>query len=289
MKRGNSGVVFGHMHEDHAVEMFLLDRLPVKRALIIASGGDLAFALAGQGINVTAVDSNPAQIELVRLKMADPANAAALCFCGRVDRGFRYAGPFIAWLMDWPRLKPGLLRRAMSSGLESVLSVLVSLVHGKAATRGLDRDAIHLMRRRLLAAMTPPDATRNPLLNVLLGNRFGPVPPEVWSPLGIEKWKGEVGMIQPVAGDLRKLIRTAADGSLGLVSVSNIPDMIGGKEWVALVDEIARTLAPGGYLIARSMLYESLGIGSPGCFAMEELPVHDSSPLCPVVWIGRRL
>jgi regulator of RNase E activity RraA len=57
MKAVSDRVVFGHMHEDHSLELSLVDRLPLKRALVIASGGDLAFALAGAKVTVTAVDS----------------------------------------------------------------------------------------------------------------------------------------------------------------------------------------------------------------------------------------
>lgn len=89
-------LVFGHMHEDHSAELSLVARLPVNRALVIASGGDLALALAGVGVDVLAVDSNPAQIDLVKRKMADPENALALCFGGRVDRVLRIGGPIVA-------------------------------------------------------------------------------------------------------------------------------------------------------------------------------------------------
>jgi S-adenosylmethionine:diacylglycerol 3-amino-3-carboxypropyl transferase len=97
MKAGNERVIFGHMHEDHSLELSLVDRLPVKRALVIASGGDLAFSLAGAKVDVLAVDSNPAQIDLVRLKMQCPGNLHELCFCGKVDRLFRWGGPVLGW------------------------------------------------------------------------------------------------------------------------------------------------------------------------------------------------
>lgn len=144
-------VVFGHMHEDHSPELTLGTRMPSPRCLVIASGGDLALSLAGAGRHVLAVDSNPAQIALVRLKMdlareAGATTAAAwmthgppallervarsglnprhfargLCFSGRVDRALRRSGPLIAWLLGWPALTPGISRRSLGTALENL-------------------------------------------------------------------------------------------------------------------------------------------------------------------------
>ncbi len=117
----NDRPVFGYMHEDHSAELSRAAHLPVNRALVIASGGDLAFALAGAGVDVLAVDSNPAQIDLVRRKMAGPDHALTLCLDGRVDRVLRFGGPLVAWLMDWPRLQPGRFRMVLTNILESFL------------------------------------------------------------------------------------------------------------------------------------------------------------------------
>jgi hypothetical protein len=59
--------------------------------------------------------------------------------------------------------------------------------------------------------------------------------------------------------------------------------------WNALLDQAAAALIPGGYLIARSMLRESLVPANHLLFEQESLKTGDTSPLCPVVWIGRRL
>jgi S-adenosylmethionine:diacylglycerol 3-amino-3-carboxypropyl transferase len=288
MKAGIDGVVFGHMHEDHSLELALVDRLPLKRALVIASGGDLAFALAGAEVEVTAVDSNPAQIELVRLKMRGPANLTDLCFGGRVDHLFRWGGPFLAWLFGWPEMRPGRIRGFLVDFLENFLPRVVSLIHGRRAGARLDRDAIRLIRRRLERAMRKPDAGKNPLLQVLLGNRFGTELPEVWSNRGIEKWRSEIGRIELGTADIVQVLRESADGSLGLVSVSNLPDVMETGDWERLVEDAARVLVPGGYIIARSMLREGLESQSDGSFVTEKHPVEDASPICPVVWVGRK-
>jgi hypothetical protein len=62
-------IVFGFMHEDPAPEVSLLPRSG--GALCVLSAGDVAFALCAAGAKeVLAVDPNPAQIALVRLKLA---------------------------------------------------------------------------------------------------------------------------------------------------------------------------------------------------------------------------
>lgn len=282
-------LVFGHMHEDHSAELSRVAHLPVNRALVIASGGDLALALAGAGVEVLAVDRNPAQIDLVRRKLADPENALALCFGGRVDRVLRCGGPVVAWLMDWPRLKPGCFRVVLTNAMAVFPGGVVSLIHGRAAARKLDRAAVRLLRTRFEKALRCLGATNNPLLQVLLGKRFGSGVPAVWSAAGIEKWKTAMHRIELGTADLGKVLEEAAPGTLGLISVSNLPDTMNEAAWDALVKLAAAALKPGGYLIARSMLRENVVSESDPLFVVEAADPEDASPLCPVVWIGRRV
>lgn len=287
MKTGNDRVIFGHMHEDHSLELALVDRLPVRRALVIASGGDLAFLLVGMKVDVLAVDSNPAQIDLVRRKMHVREDLNELCFCGKVDSLFRRGGPVLGWFFGWPKLQEARIRQMLMTLSERLLPRLVAILHGRQAGARLDGDAIRLIRRRFERAMQQPDAQRNPLLQVLLGNRFGPVMPEVWSDQGIEKWRGEIQRIELKVADIAQVLRDAPTDSLGLISVSNMPDVIDRDAWDGLVTDAGRALMSGGYLIARSMLCESLE-SSCGLFVTQVNPGEDRSPLCPVVWIGRK-
>lgn len=65
------GLLFGKMWEDATVEQKLLDRVTPGRAFSIASAGDTALALASNpNAEVTALDINPAQVHLARLKQA---------------------------------------------------------------------------------------------------------------------------------------------------------------------------------------------------------------------------
>lgn len=61
-----------------------------------------------------------------------------------------------------------------------------------------------------------------------------------------------------------------------------------GSSWNALVMQAAAALKPGGYLIARSMLQEEISSPADRLFSREPRIPGDASPLCPVVWIGRK-
>jgi Protein of unknown function (DUF3419) len=289
MRIGNDRVVFGHMHEDHFAELSLVNHLPLKSAVVIASGGDLAFALASARMKVTSVDTNPAQIALVRLKMSCPENSVSLCFSGRVDCILRFGGPLLGWLTDWPALKPGWFRVTLAESFETMLRLLVSAVHGLQAGRKLNADSISLIRRRLDCSMRSPNASRNPLLQVLLGKGFGPHLPEVWSEQGIAGWSEHTDQIQLEEGDLSEVLSNLPVCSIGLISVSNLPDAMDQTSWDILVANAVRVLATGGYLVVRSILMEAVQSKSDGCFADVSISHDDASPICPVVWIGRKI
>jgi S-adenosylmethionine:diacylglycerol 3-amino-3-carboxypropyl transferase len=283
-----SGVVFGHMHEDHTTELLLVARMPLRRAVVIASGGDLAFAMAAMQVEVIAVDSNPAQIELVKLKMEYAGDLTDLCFCGRVDRLLRLAGPVLSWLMDVPQLQPGSIRCFLINMGERILRGLVSRVHGSLAAAKLDQHTIRLIRCRFEKAMRDPAAARNPLLQVLLGRRFGGETPAVWSRQGILNWKKETHRIYLQAGDLATVLGDLPEASVGLISVSNLPDAMSQAAWDSVVEKASQVLAVGGYLVVRSMLCEAVYSVSDSYFLEETHLSADASPLCPVIWVGKR-
>jgi len=62
--RGRPKLLFGQMYEDAAVELAVFPQSG--RVFAIASAGTTSMALSRRGLDVTAVDINPAQIEYVR-------------------------------------------------------------------------------------------------------------------------------------------------------------------------------------------------------------------------------
>ena len=316
-------VIFGHMHEDHAVELTLAGRMPPPRCLVIASGGDLALGLAGAGFRVVAVDSNSEQIALVRLKMdiarevgaetaaewmthgppalleriarsgLDPRHFAnGLCFCGRVDRALRWSGPLVAWLLDWPTLAPGISRRALSNFFERLLPIGIRLLHGPRSAHASNPDAIARMKRRLLAVMKQPGAARNPLLLATLGRGFGDEPPPVWREPAIRGWLAHAASIELRCSTIEAALATAPPRSLGLISLSNLADLLDATRWQSMLASAAAALVPGGCVVARSMLHQALppveSAGFSDITAATLTECGDRSPLCPVAWIGKR-
>jgi S-adenosylmethionine:diacylglycerol 3-amino-3-carboxypropyl transferase len=64
------GIVFTRAWEDDRLDAQLLAMAPGERAFVIAGSGDTALALAADGGQVVAVDRNPDQLRLARLKLA---------------------------------------------------------------------------------------------------------------------------------------------------------------------------------------------------------------------------
>ena len=316
-------LVFGHMHEDHAAELALAGRMPSPRCLVIASGGDLALQLASAGFRVVVVDSNSAQIALVRLKMEIAREVGAetaaewmtdgpsalleriarsglnpqhfangLCFCGRVDRALRWSGPLVAWLLDWPTLAPGISRRVLEALLQRLLPVGVRLLHGPRSTSELIPNSIGLMKRRLLAAMNQAGAARNPLLMAMLGRGFGTEPPPVWRESAIRGWLANAANVELRCSTIEAALALSEPHSFGLISLSNLADLLDATKWQSLLASAATALVPGGFLVARLMLHSALppperaGFSDITVATLNEC--DDRSPLCPIVWIGQR-
>lgn len=316
MTRRPEAILFGHMHEDHSSELYLVPKLPTASALVIASGGDLTFCLAGAGLAVTAVDSNPAQIDLLELKMRiaqefDVEQASAmmicdarglaltgvdvqrgLCFCGKVDRMLRRFGPALPRLHDLIHPTPDKTRDVVLVLLHGALRLGVGLVHGRTASAMLDSRAVRLFAERLDHALRQRDAETNPLLQVLLGRGFGKQVPAVWSSDGIARWRQHVKDIHLHISRIEDALAKCPSKSLGLISVSNLPDLMSANAWQALLQSAVRTLAPGGYLIARSMLRKAIAepVGDYFDDVTNEVrqAASDQSPLCPIVWVGKR-
>lgn len=100
---GPPELLFGRMHEDPALELTLFP--PRSRVIAIGSAGCTALALAAAGHRVTAVDVNPAQIDLVRERLGGAPTRP-----GRVDR-LLARGRRAARLLGW---RPERVRRFLA-------------------------------------------------------------------------------------------------------------------------------------------------------------------------------
>jgi len=286
------------MHEDHSVEIYLSGKLPLMTALVIASGGDLAFTLAGAGLSVMAVDTNPAQIDAVKLKLKlasdhcpehcqqtfiGSAHHPGWCFSGKVDRVLRWIGPLLAYAYGWRGRKQ---RRWLIDAAFPFLKCGVRLVHGLGAGARIDDQALRVLRTRFETAVASPGSSENPYLHALMGKGFGNHPPCPWKAFHIGRWKdGEISLETCTISDG---LKKCEPDSLGLISVSNLYDVLDAEQWQELMELAWRALASGGCVVVRSMIAESISMQSTHSFRTLPLPAQDLSPLCPVVWVGQK-
>ena len=89
--RGRPKLLFGQMYEDAAVELSVFPQSG--RVFTIASAGTTSMALSRRGLDVTAVDINPAQIEYVRGRLGGAAIRQ-----GTADRLFAFGRTFLPFL-----------------------------------------------------------------------------------------------------------------------------------------------------------------------------------------------
>lgn len=308
-------VIFGHMHEDHSVELKLARE--GGRALVVASGGDLAFSLIGSGVHVLAVDTNPSQIGLVQEKLElahehSPQETAGwfignatsapirngairrrnlrrgLCFCGRVDAVLRAIGPLVSRTAAVATRERNGARRTVLRLLQWGVRNGVRIIHGRRAYEALDSITIDRMLCRIGSAMRSGESDNNPLLQVLLGNGFGNATPDVWTPQGISRWKDRKDLLELEVSSIEDVLIRLPEESMDLISISNIVDMMSIEQWKSLCMDVERVLTPGGHLIARSMLVEELPLPS-SCTILRRIPNQskDISPLCRLVFVGQ--
>jgi S-adenosylmethionine:diacylglycerol 3-amino-3-carboxypropyl transferase len=75
-RQGKPRLLFGQMYEDWDIEA---EVLPASgRVFCIASAGSTSMALAARGLEVTAVDINPAQVDYVRARLSGAAPRAGM-------------------------------------------------------------------------------------------------------------------------------------------------------------------------------------------------------------------
>lgn len=183
---GPPRLIFGRMYEDPEVEV---RSLPVGRLLAIASAGDVAFALAGAGREVVAVDVNPFQVEYVRGRMtgipprAGQAErylemaAVALPVLGltrdRLQRFFDLDDPGIQ-LNAWRKLAGHRFRAALRLAFGPALRLAYRSDFAQALPAGF---AAELMSRLERGFGIHPNR-HNPLARILFGMPAAPAPPQ---------------------------------------------------------------------------------------------------------------
>ncbi len=266
---------FAVVREDPAVELALARQVRARRALVVASGGCTAFALAHAlpGLEVVAYDKNPAQLahaerkaEAVRqgnraalnVGCADPAG---LSQCGAFEGLFRILRATLTELVCGEELErffaPGTdpaVRRRLLAGWEAspywaaafataFNTPLLHAMFGPEATQHAAEGSYPgYFQRAFARGLARPDAASNPWLQSVLLGRYRPVDAPAWMAAGRLVWRPLLGGIPEMPGL----------GSFQLVHLSNIFD------WSddALVEawlEALRQLPAGAWISIRQL------------------------------------
>lgn len=271
------GLPFAQVREDAEVELFVAGQRPIERGLIIASAGCTALALAPRGGHWTALDSNPAQLELCQLKARLLTNGnrdriLPLLRTGRVDRMldglaclyryglFRNARVREFFNLDdlaaqrqhfesyWDgRLWRGCFQLAIGQPLLFMRWFFGSLTHSFPPNL-----ATHL-RHEVEAALLRSPARQNPYLWQLF---LGGYPPGVWPPY-LGDLPRDLSGLEWVKGDLLEWLEEQPSDSLDFFGLSNVPELASGPEIARLGKALVRVGRPGALVVLRRIIPRS--------------------------------
>ncbi|GAB1640683.1 DUF3419 family protein [Krasilnikovia sp. MM14-A1259] len=252
---GGHRLIFGRMYEDSEVERTVLPRQG--RILCIASAGDTALALAGQGRQVTAVDANAAQIAYVRERLRGaPARP------GSTERLLRHARRVLACVgwrraelaafceLDDPAEQLARWREHFDNRrFRAVLAATLGPAGVRAGGFGaFTRDAsgpAHrfdlVVRQRLERGLGRHPNRTNPYVRGLL---LGEAPPPVEAV--------EAERLELIYADVAAYLESVPSGTFTGFSLSNVLDAVGPAYAARLRTAVHRAAAPGAVAVWRS-------------------------------------
>jgi S-adenosylmethionine:diacylglycerol 3-amino-3-carboxypropyl transferase len=247
-----SGLMFGRMFEDWDIEANVFPHR--SKVFCIASAGCTALGLASLGHDVTAVDINPAQVALVRARLAG-AGAPA----GSVDRMLaraRRLGGAVGWtesalrsflsLKDTEEQQSFWRARLDTRRLRLVLSALLSpltlhLLYPAPLAAAVPRGFANILRRRLDRGFSTHPNCTNPYARWLL---LGEQPPAA---IPLPSWSVTV-----VQADAVDYLEACPAHTFSAFSLSNILDAASAPYVARLEAAVQHAAKPGAVVILRS-------------------------------------
>jgi len=249
---GLDNLVFGRMFEDWTIEARLFP--PASRVFAIASAGCTSLGLAALGHDVTAVDINGAQVELLRRRAAGEPTRE-----GKVDRmlarGRRALG-LLGWTdqtvrafadLDDPIAQRDFWRthldtRRWRATLGILLHpALLRFFYPAPLVQLLPRGFATLVRTRMERGFSIHPNRTNPYARGLLLGSWPLDPPAT-----------QAGSITAVEADAVEYLEACAPHSFTALTLSNILDGVGGAYGSRLDAAVARAAAPGAVIVMRS-------------------------------------
>ena len=247
-----SGLMFGRMFEDWDIEASVFPH--GSKVFCIASAGCTALGLASLGHDVTAVDINPAQVALVRARLAG-SDAPA----GSVDRTLaraRRLGGAVGWteatLSAFLSMKDTneqrsfwrarLDTRRLRMALGALLSPLtLNLLYPAPLAAAVPRGFASILRTRLDRGFSTHPNCTNPYARwLLLGERStAPAPAK----------SGSVTVLQ---ADAVEYLEACPAHTFGALTLSNITDAASAPYVARLDAAVAHAAQPGASVVLRS-------------------------------------
>jgi S-adenosylmethionine-diacylglycerol 3-amino-3-carboxypropyl transferase len=297
-------LAFAQVREDPRLDKEVASTLPAGSTVVmIASGGETLVELARQRhiARIHAVDMNPAQNALSRLKCHLAANSSPDASCRllgheampteereKAMRAHLAALELSEHVFGPPAIIAGLgvdhagryercfamLREALGPSeallnenrLDEALSRVMSLANlvalfGQEATQNPERPFHEHFAMRTRLALVREDATVNPFLSQMYRGTFAPGHRYDWLQSAAVP-HAEVLWHQ---GKMREVLDGMPAGSADFVHLSNILDWLDAESATAMLGSARRVLKPGGQIILRqlnsSLDFTALGEG----------------------------
>lgn len=247
-------LLFGQMYEDYAVETSVF---PARgRVFAIASAGSTAMALAVRGLDVTAVDINPAQIAYVRDRLAGGPPRM-----GTGDRLFSIGRRFLP-LLGWSRrcVRNFLELTDPAQQLEYWHRQLDTVRFRAAMSLLLRRASLGLVYNRQLLRVVPPrfDLVMRHRLERCFAHHPNRSNPYAWRLLlGIDQpdqipVEGTHGPIELVEADAASYLEGCGPASFDAFTLSNILDGTDNAYRDRVLAAVRRAARAGAVMILRS-------------------------------------
>ena len=252
--RGRPKLLFGQMYEDVDVELSVFPRRG--RVFTIASAGTTSMALAARGLDVTAVDINPAQVDYVRQRLG-----GAPMRMGTADRLFAFGRSLFPLMGLWPsrvrafleledpKVQMAYWRRHLdTSGFRLALRLLINpvalqLVYHRTFLKVVPARFDRVMRRRLERCFARHPNRTNPYAWRLFA---GSDPP------GEERILPAPEPIELVEADAAAYLERCPPRSFDGFSLSNILDGTDAAYLEKLMAAVRHTARPRATMVLRS-------------------------------------
>jgi S-adenosylmethionine:diacylglycerol 3-amino-3-carboxypropyl transferase len=250
-REGPSRLLFGHMHEDSAIETAAFR--PGGRVFCIASAGCTAMELSRRH-EVVAVDINSVQVDYAASRFTGGRSRRGAA--ERVMGFWRVFAPAAGWTrsrvtefldLDDPLEQLAYWRRHLDTArfraaMDLILSrPLLEEVYGKPFLRRLPSDFGRVMRGRFERGFARHPNRRNPYARALLlgEHEDGPPPPEART-------------ILLAHSDAAAFLEKEPAGTFDGFALSNILDGAGDGYASRLLAAVRRAAAPGAAIVLRS-------------------------------------